>query len=378
MAPPGTAMRVAITLEQCWHRVPGGTARAAMELVDALGELGEVPDGDGTRPLDLVGVAARHRHPPPAPWVPSITVASLGVPRRLLYETWHTFGWPKVERATGRIDVIHATGLAMPPPSVPVVVSLHDLAFLRAPQQFTRNGLHFFHGALNRIRRDATIVLCSSEATQRDAIDAGIEDVRTRVVPLGVRTVAPISAATIDAARARFDLPPRYVLQLGTAEPRKNRIGVLRAASSLPDDVAVVFAGEKGWGTERAPSTGSRVVRDLGFVSEPDRCALMAGAAAFCYPSHWEGFGLPVLEAMALGTPVVTSERTAMAEVVGGAALLVDPADPASIGTALCRILDDDVLAAELRAEGPRTAERFPWSRTASLTAQAYADAVAP
>lgn len=371
-----STLRVAVTLEQCWHRVPGGTARAALEIVDALVAQGEVEVQGAPRRLELVGVSARHRDPAPAPWTPTIPVAALRLPRRVLYESWHLASRPAVERATGSVDVIHVTGLAMPPRTVPIVVTLHDLAFLRDPGQFTRNGRHFFTGAWRRITRDADLVLCSSEATRADALDAGIDPARLRVVPLGVRPIVVPNGA-IDALRTRIGLPGRYVLHLGTAEPRKNRAALLRAARALPDDVAIVLAGSPGWGDGvDAALAGSRRVVDLGFVTEPDKHALLAGAAAFCFPSTWEGFGLPALEALSHGTPVVTSAGTALAEVAGDAALLVDPRDDDALGDALREVLENDAVATALRAAGPVRAAAFGWDRTAAATAAAYAEVV--
>ena len=135
------------------------------------------------------------------------------------------------------------------------------------------------------------------------------------------------------------------------------------------------LVGPDGWGEtgDALPAEWQRRVRRLGFVTERDKSALYAGAAVFCYPSVWEGFGLPVLEALAQGTPVVTSRGTATAEVAGDAALLVDPADPAALVDALRRVLDDAALAADLRGRGPARAAAFPWARTATLTVEAYA-----
>lgn len=355
--------RIAVTLEQCWHRVPGGTARAALETTEAVRRTGEVT---------LIGVAAAHRSAPPAPWVPTIAVARLPLPRLVLYEAWHRFGRPTVEHATGPVEVIHVTGFAMPPPTAPIVVTLHDLAFLRYPDYFTRNGLRFFHAALDRMRRDAAVVLCSSQATRADAVAAGIDDARIRVVPLGV--AAPrVHPERVAAVRRRFDLPGRYVLHLGTAEPRKNIGALTRIADRLPDDVTVVLAGGAGWGSHGA-ATGTRV-RHLGWVSEAEKWALLTGAAVFCYPSLWEGFGLPVAEAMAVGTPVVTSAGTSLAEVVADAGVCVDPHDPDALAGAVRDLLDDPTRAAELAAAGRNRAAELTWARNARATLDAYARA---
>ncbi len=363
MAGTPPTLRIGYTLEQCWHRVPGGTARAALAVAEALWAM------DG---VELVGVAARHGSAAPAPWTPSIPVGTLCVPRSVLYETWHRFRWPRVERATGPVDVIHATGIALPPRTVPLVVTCHDLAFLRYPDYFTTHGLRFFHAALERTRDDADLVLCSSQATRNDAAAAGIGEDRLRVVELGV-TPVEVSENDVAALRRRLGIPGRYVLHLGTSEPRKNRAALRRVASRLPSDTIVVLAGGSGWGDAAvATSQGSERVVDVGFVTEHDKAALLEGAAAFCYPSFWEGFGLPVLEAMAHRTPVVTSVDTSLAEVAGDTALLVDPHDDDAIASALCELLEDAALADRLAAAGAERAADFTWSRTARATRDAY------
>ncbi|NLD76094.1 MAG: glycosyltransferase family 4 protein, partial [Acidimicrobiales bacterium] len=146
--------RVAVTLEQCWHRVPGGTATSILETVAALKER---PD------LEVVGVAARHAEPPPAPFQPAVTVSHLPLPRLALYETWHALRWPPVERATGPVDVVHATAVAVPPTRAPLVMTIHDLAFLADPSLVTRHGNRFFRRGTELARRHARLVLVPSE-----------------------------------------------------------------------------------------------------------------------------------------------------------------------------------------------------------------------
>ena len=150
------AIRVAVTVEQSWHRVPGGTATS---ILSTLGALAGQPD------LELVGVAARHADAPPVDLVPPIPVQHLPLPRLALYESWHALGWPKVERATGPVDVVHATAVAIPPTDAPLVVTVHDLAFLADPTQPTRHGLRFFRRGTELARRRARLILVPSEAT---------------------------------------------------------------------------------------------------------------------------------------------------------------------------------------------------------------------
>ena len=171
-------VRVAYTLEQCWHDVPGGTAVAALRVAEAM----ELHDD-----VRLIGVAGRHRHLPDDPWTPPIPIAHLPLASPWLYQTWLRLGWPKVERATGPVDVAHATGLVPCPTDAPLVVTLHDLAFLHTPAALlAASAYSVFRASLEVIRRRAAVVLCSSQATIDDVSFAGIQDDRLRLVPLGV------------------------------------------------------------------------------------------------------------------------------------------------------------------------------------------------
>jgi glycosyltransferase involved in cell wall biosynthesis len=353
-------VRVAYTLEQCWHRVPGGTASAALAVARWLATRDDV---------ELVGVSARHKHAPPPPWTPPIETRALGLPRTALYDAWLRLRAPRVERATGPVDVIHATTIIPPPRSVPLVVTIHDLAFLHEPGHFTARGRRVFHRSLDRVRQEADLVLASSEATMRDCESAGISADRLRHVPLGV-TRATVDAAAVATMRRRYGLERRYLLFVGTLEPRKNLTRLVSAVERLETDHVLAVAGLDGWG-RAAPPPGDRV-RLLGFVSDRDRDALYAGADAFVYPSLREGFGLPVAEAMAHGTPVVTSRGTATEEVAGGAAVLVDPTDVDAIADGIVRALAD---SRALIAVGHARADELTWDRTAAATVAAYEEA---
>ena len=363
-------LTVGYTIEQCWHRVPGGTATSAIGTARALSERGDV---------DLIGVAARHRELPPSPWTPPIPVRHLALPRRALYESWHSLRRPRIERATGDVDVIHATGMAIPPRSAPLVVTVHDLAFLRYPQHATRNGARFFRRSLELTKRDADLVLCPSDATRRDCIAAGIEADRLRVVPWGVNPRAA-TAAPSTSVRELGLIPGRYVLWVGTVEPRKN-LATLAAAFSLLErrDLTLALVGPQGWNedmrTRLAPIESQ--TRVLGFVSGDELGALYEHAAAFCYPSLLEGFGMPVLEAMAAGAPVVTSRGTATEEVLGGCGIAVDPLDAEAIADALASLVDDAAQRARFATLARNRAAEFRWERTAELTAATYRE-VAP
>src|SRR5918992_1835719 len=360
-------LRVALTLEQCWHRVPGGTAVAALGMARALKARADV---------EPVGVTALHRTTP-ARWAPPIEVHALPLPRLALYEAWHRLRRPAVQVATGTVDVVHATTIAMPPRSAPLVVTMHDLAWVHDPAHFTARGVRFFERGLTLALEEADLVLCSSQATLRDCEAAGFGRDRLRLVPLGVE-VTSASEETVERVRRRYGLERPYVLWTGTVEPRKNLAGLLRAFEDVEADADLVLVGPRGWNQDLgALVAGATRVRTLGFVPSADLGALYAGARLFCFPSLLEGFGFPVLEAMAHGTPVVTSKGTSTEELGGEAAVLVDPRDPASIASGLQLVLSDDDLARRLAAAGRERAARFSWERCGDLVRRAYEEAVA-
>lgn len=357
-------MRVAVPLEQCWHEVPGGTARTSIDLAAALNAL---PD------VEVVGVAARHSSPPPEPWVPPVPVRHLPLPRLALYETWHGLRYPHVEAATGPVDLLHVLGGAVAAARAPMVVTIHDLAFLHHPSMFTRHGLRFFRRALDLTRRYAARVFVPSQATLDDCVRAGIDADRLVHVPWGV-TVSEVTTDDVAAARARFGLDRDYVVVVGTLEPRKNLSGMLDAWRLMDrDDTDLVVIGPDGWGDSVDPSGIPENVSMTGFVENNIRDALYAGAAASCYPSLFEGFGLPVLESMALGCPVVTSKGTSTEEIVaGGAGIAVEPTDASAIAGALSSLLDDVDRRVELGERGKERAAGYTWERAARLTVEAY------
>lgn len=360
-----SAVRVALTFEQCWRDSPGGTGIAAVEMGRAL---------DARADVDVVGVAGRHKRPATPGYAPTVRMRHLPLSGAALVEASLRWGWPRVESATGPIDVLHATSIIpfATATSVPLVVTVHDLAFLHHPQYFTARGRSVFARSLEIIRRRAALVLCSSRATFEDCREQGFTEDRLRLVPLGVRVRATTPQAVQDARR-RYELPKEYLLFVGTIEPRKNLPRLLEAHASLGDVVPpMVVAGPQGWG-EATHYDASRV-KFIGHVGDDDLPAIYAGASTMCYPSVMEGFGLPVLEAMSQGTPVVTSRGTSTEEVAGGAAVLVDPLDPASIADG---IIDAMQRRSELSQLGLERAKGATWESTASLVVRAYRDVMA-
>ena len=263
---------------------------------------------------------------------------------------WYPVGLRR--RARG-LDLLHCTTFRGPVgSSVPTVVTVHDLAILRAPGAFPR--WHRLYGSmgLERVLRAAAAIVAVSEFSRREVTAlAGVPAERIRVVPNGVDALF-----VPDGPRAEGD----YVLAVATLEPRKNLARAVDAAHEVGVELRVV--GARGWGGVDVPGW-------VGEVPDAELAALYRGARCVVYPSLYEGFGLPVLEAMACGTPVVTSRETAMEEVAGTAAVLVDPLDPSAIAAGIHEAVSrrDELVPAGLARAG-----EFTWQRTADAVVEVW------
>jgi glycosyltransferase involved in cell wall biosynthesis len=263
---------------------------------------------------------------------------------------WYYAGLPLAAR---ELDVLHCTTFRGPLKApVPFTVTLHDLALVRHPELFPRWHRHSGRAGIARVARAAARVLAVSEFTRREAVDLlGVPDGRVRVIG---NAVAPVFTQRGRAADGD------YVLAVGTLEPRKNLQRVAEAATRVGVELRV--AGARGWGGVDAPGW-------LGEVTDDELAALYRGARALVFPSLYEGFGLPVLEAMACGTPVVTSRGAATEEVAGGAAVLVDPHDVDAIAAG---IEEAASRRDELRRRGLERAGEFSWDAVANAVERVW------
>ncbi len=293
----------------------------------------------------------------------------------------------------GAFDVLHSMRTALPDRSRMTArvraLTVHDLIPLLHPEWMYRGAEAEVRAIMASIEKDGDFVVANSEATAGDVAGLlGMSRERIFVTPFAAadevfHTREP--AERIELVRTRYGLPHgEYLLSLSTLEPRKNLPHLIRSFFRLVDqekhlDLHLVLVGPTGWKAdavfatlEQRPDLRARI-RLTGFVPDADLAALYAGARAFAFPSLYEGFGLPVLEAMQCGTPVVTSNTSSLPEVVGDAAVCVAPTDGDALCEALHRVVTDDSWAAELRRRGLERARLFSWDKTADLTVKAYA-----
>jgi glycosyltransferase involved in cell wall biosynthesis len=327
-------------------------------------------------------VVLSNREVPVAPQDGTLEVHTSG--RFGVRSVWMQFVLPWILRRV-RPDLVHFTNylapLACP---VPYVVSVHDMSLSLLPQYHTVKKRLLTSTLVPSVARAARMVLAPSESTRRDIVRLlGLDPARVRVVPYAPGPAfAPQPPDAQRLARA-YGVAEPYFVYVGTLEPRKNLTRALRAfatlAAALPDH-RFVLAGQPGWHCDdvlaEVQAAAGRVLL-LGYVPEEDLPLLYSHAVAMVYPSLYEGFGLPVVEAMACGTPVITSRSSSLEEIARDAAALVDPLDERSIAEAMHAVATDPALRASLRTRGLARAASFTWARTARETAEVYGEALA-
>ena len=294
---------------------------------------------------------------------------------------WEQLLAPLLLRFSGA-DLFHGVHSVVPIASpVPTIVTVHDLAFMRFTQTFRAYNRAYLDFATRLSVRRAARVLVVSEHTKREVVGLlGVPAERVVVTPNAVREhFRPPEPAALAAFRAKKGLPERFLLYVGTLEPRKNLTTLLDAYAEVirHHDVPLIVGGGKGWlydaVFQRLEQLGLRErVQFVGYIEEEELPLWYAAATLFVFPSLYEGFGMPPLEAMACGTPVVTSNSSSLPEVVGDAGLMAPPHDSAAFAAAISRVLSDPALHQELRERGLVQATRFSWRVTAERTLAAY------
>lgn len=353
MSPP----TVAVHAGQLLQPVPGGIGRYVRELLAALPGVGMSVEAfaAGPRPPGTTG-----------PW------HDLGRPGgSARYELWHRLRRPRL-RVAG--DVVHATSLAVPPPGGrPLVVTVHDLVFLRHPQHLTRRGVAFHRRGLDLARAEASAVIVPTAWSRDDVVDEGFDPALVHVAHHGVDVGRRPRPEVVDAALVRLGVTRPFVLFAGTVEPRKGVVDLLAAHATLREtcpDLDLVVAGQLGWGA--VPDLDRPGVVPLGGVADDDLDALYRSALALAHPSRYEGFGMQVVEAMARGCPVVTTDASSLPEVAGGAADLVPVGDVDALVGALRRLVEDDEHRRERRQAGLERVVPLTWAASAAAHLDAY------
>jgi len=309
---------------------------------------------------------------------PFTTLARLGLLYFLNRIPNDIAGWMDPE-----INVFHACKLLNPPRHARLTATVHDLTCWLMPETHSPANVAADHEFAARILQRADGLIAVSEATRQDAVRIlGLAPEKIRVIHHGIaRAFFDVPAEHVSGIRARHGLARPYVLFVGTIEPRKNVDTLLDAYEALPASLRrefdLVLAGSSGWAE---PATMARLggsspgVRYLGYVPEGDLPGLFAGATVFVYPSLYEGFGFPVVQAMAAGTPAITSAVSALPEVAGGAAVLVDPRSPGELRDAIDCLLTSPARRDSLAALGRANAARFSWAECARRSLRFFED----
>ena len=366
-------MHIGIDARLVYH-TRAGIGQYTLHLANALAK---------SFPQDHFTLLQDRRHTQPLVEAPNVSVASSFVPSHHRFEQQLL----RVVMRGVHTDVFHSPDF-IPPLDVQgrFVITIHDLAFLIYPHFLTQDSARYY-GQIDRAVRHASQIIAVSESTKNDVVrmlGAPAEKVSV-IYEAADPMFTPLDRPTaLQYVRSIYEIPDEYILFVSTIEPRKNVVGLLRAYRRLVDDYKLtpplVFVGAKGWLYDDVEAEVKRLQLDpychfLGRVSGLDLLNLYNGARCLVHPAFYEGFGLTPLEAMACGTPVIVSNVSSLPEVVGDAALLIDPRHDEEITVALWRILTDQALWEELQAKGLQRAAAFSWERTAEQTMAVYKQA---
>lgn len=357
----------------------GGIGRYTRGLITALARLDTHTRYTllTTRDAPRVGLDVFQSHP------------NFGTRRYPLTERWMTIGWHRlnlpvpVEWFCGPVDLFHSPNFILPPTRrAKTLLTVHDLSFIRHPQGAVDKLRRWLENVVPRSLARADHVLADSHSTKVDLLDIyGVPAKKISVVGAGVEArFRPVTnLETRQAVRQKYKLPPRFILGLGTLEPRKNFTGLIRAfeQSAVRKTHHLVIAGGKGWlyndiFAAAEQSAAAERIHFAGFVADDDLPALYSLADVFAYPSHYEGFGIPVVEAMACGTPVVCANNSSLPEVAGSAAVLVSADDTPALAAALQQLAVDRSLREKSVSAGFEQVKIFNWPAAAQRLLNVY------
>lgn len=364
-------MRIGVDARLMQHQ-PAGITRYTRHLLEEMAQLNQ-------RDEFITFQHRRHRTP---------LIDQVNFRRATLFAPVHTrleqYMLP-IELVRFSLDLLHSTDF-IPPlyTTVPTVITVHDLAFLHWPHFLTKDSAAFY-GQIDRAVRHARHIIVPSESTKQDLIAMlGVPPIKVSVIyEAADKHFVPLPIMETRAeVKRRFAVPESFILFVGTIEPRKNVDGLLHAFHHLRTkygvtDTSLVIAGSRGWLYDETVALIAQLgltdsVYLLGRVSDEDLHRLYVAARCHVHAAHYEGFGLPPLEAMACGTPTVVSNVSSLPEVVGDAALLVDPENWEEIAVAVHRVLSDEQLHLELRTKGLQRAAYFSWETAARHTLDVY------
>jgi glycosyltransferase involved in cell wall biosynthesis len=367
-------VRVAFHVDQLFFPAPGGIGTYVRNLLPAM--TARDPS------LQVMLFHARFATPePPERWMRDLRVEELPQTIRSLYPRWNLLGRPALPTSLGAAEIVHATNHAAVPPAGSgqrLVVTVHDLAFEYFPSLFPRSWRILYRIGVRAAVKRADAIVTPSRNTAEDVLSrTDVDPRKLHVVPLA--SSLPQGTLDSDGVLSRLKIPSPYVLFVGTLEPRKNLVRLVRAyrrvaANGFPH--ALVLAGPLGWHHESLMRElalhGPGEIVMTGSLSPDELDALYRAADVFVYVSLYEGFGLPILEAMARGVPTVASTTSSVPEVAGGAAVGVNPRSVREMARAIESVMSDVDLADRLAARGRSQAERFSWDETARLTLDVY------
>ena len=282
------------------------------------------------------------------------------IPPRALSLLWNDIHKVKIERLVGDFDWVITSDWTEPPSSFKKATVVHDLTYLRYPKTVEPTILHTQAKRMKWVKKESSIIFADSESTKEDLIEYLEIDPKKIYVNYPGVSIPEVSKETIASTLEKYNLNKPFILAVGKIEPRKNLSRLIEAFSNLASQHELIIVGPAGWDSARGETKN---VRFLGYVTDSELSALYSSCLFFVYPSIWEGFGYPVIEAMSLGAPVATSSTSSLGEVAHEVAILFDPHDVAEIQKALQQLSSDQALRTHLAKKGKKRASEFTWEK---------------